>query len=132
LRLAVVFPIVLLLFGGVALLLPVVQKRVRERTTRGAAVRTAKEVWDHGSDEQRRAIPDFIDVMQGPHRDSLLAKVWDDLPEPLRTSVTENFRRSGWAHGRAFRSLAAGPPPFADSPLTDGAILLGTCVRFSD
>jgi len=95
LRLAVVFPIALLLFGGVALLLPVVQKRVRERTTLGAAVKTAKEVWDHGSDEQRRAILDFIDVMQGPHRDSLLAKVWDDLPEPLRTSVTENFRRSG-------------------------------------
>jgi hypothetical protein len=95
LRLAVVFPIVLLLFGVVALLLPVVQKRVRERTTRGAAVRTAKEVWDHGSDEQRRAMLDFIDVTEGPDRESLLAKVWDELPEPLRTSVTENFRRSG-------------------------------------
>ena len=93
-RLAVVFPIVLLLFGGLALLLPVVQKRVRERTTRGAAVRTAKEVWDHGSDEQRRAILDFVDVMEGPHRDSLLAKVWDELPGPLRTCVAANFRRS--------------------------------------
>jgi len=95
LRLAVVFPIALLLFGGVALLLPAVQKRVRERTTLGAAVRRAKEVWDHGSDEQRRAMLDFIDVMEGPDRDSLLMKAWDELPEPLRTSVTENFRRSG-------------------------------------
>jgi hypothetical protein len=95
LRLAVVFPIVLLLFGGAALLLPAVQKRIRERTTRGAALRAAKEVWDHGSDEQRRAMLDFIDVKEGPYRDSLLAKVWDELPEPLRASVTENFRRSG-------------------------------------
>ncbi len=94
-RLAVVFPIALLLFGGVALLLPVVQMRVRERTTRGAALRAAKEVWDHGSDEQRRAMLDFIDVKEDPYRDSLLAKVWDDLPEPLRTSVTENFRCPG-------------------------------------
>jgi len=38
---------------------------------------------------------DFIDVMEGPDRDSLLMKAWDELPEPLRTSVTENFRRSG-------------------------------------
>jgi hypothetical protein len=95
LRLAVVFPIALLLFGGIALLLPAVQKRVRERATRGAAVRTAKEVWDHGSDEQRIAMLDFVDVMEGPDRDALLAKVWDELPEPLRTSVTGNFRRSG-------------------------------------
>jgi hypothetical protein len=38
---------------------------------------------------------DFIDVKEDPYRDSLLAKVWDDLPEPLRTSVTENFRCPG-------------------------------------
>jgi hypothetical protein len=36
---------------------------------------------------------DLIDVVEGPDRDSQLTKVWDELAEPVRTSITKNFRR---------------------------------------
>ena len=89
----VVFAIALLIPSVVAVLLPVIKRRVKERTAQGAAVRTAKQVWDHGSDEQRRAMLDLIDVMEGSYRDSLLTKVWDELPETVRASIAQNFRR---------------------------------------
>jgi len=93
LRFPVVFPIALLILGAVVVFLPAMQKRLRRRATLRNARRTAKEVWTTGSGEQRRAMLDLIDVVEGPDRDSQLTKVWDELAEPVRTSITKNFRR---------------------------------------
>jgi hypothetical protein len=93
LRFAFVFVIALLILSGAVLLVPVVQKAVKTRTELRTAGKTAKAVWTNGSDEQRNAMLDFIDLTEGSYRDSLVTKVWDELPELVRISITESFRR---------------------------------------
>jgi UPF0716 family protein affecting phage T7 exclusion len=84
---------ILLIVSGVFLLVPAIQKAVKERAVQRTAGATARNVWARGSDEQRKAMLDFIDITEGSYRDSLLKKSWDELPESVRVSTAKNFRR---------------------------------------
>jgi hypothetical protein len=81
----------LLIVGAGFLLLQVIQKAVKERTALRAAGATARNVWNHGSDEQRQAMLDLVSILEASYRDLLATKTWDDLPETVRTSIAKNF-----------------------------------------
>ena len=91
-RFTIVLAVVLLVFFGVFHLVQAIQKTAKEGAELRIAATTARDAWTNGSDEQRKAMLAFIDVTKGSYRDSLLTKVWNELPELVRTSITKNFR----------------------------------------